>query len=90
LYEKRKELGDSANKLSSGLSKIVDTRVKVEQLSIQLEENKAKAARFQKECEDYLVVLVGQKREADEQAKVIISIIKNVMENKVVDYMFII
>lgn len=90
MYEKRKELGDSANKLSSGLSKIVDTRVKVEQLSIQLEENKAKAARFQKECEDYLVVLVGQKREADEQAKVIISIIKNVMENKVVDYMFII
>ena len=70
LYEKRKELGDSANKLTSGLSKIIDTRVKVEQMSVQLEENKAKAAKFQKECEDYLVVLVGQKREADEQAKV--------------------
>ena len=71
LYEKRKELGDSANKLISGLSKIVETRVKVEEMSKTLEENKSKAAKFQKECEDYLVVLVGQKREADEQAKVI-------------------
>jgi dynein heavy chain len=70
LYEKRKELGDWANKLISGLSKIIDTRTKVEQLSVQIEENKAKAAKFQKECEDYLVVLVSQKREADEQAKV--------------------
>ena len=40
-------------------------------MSKTLEENKSKAAKFQKECEDYLVVLVGQKREADEQAKVI-------------------
>ena len=70
MYEKRKELGDKSNKLTSGLSKIIDTRVKVEEMSIVLEENKAKAAKFQKECEDYLVVLVGQKREADEQAKV--------------------
>lgn len=77
MYEKRKELGDSANKLISGLSKIVETRVKVEEMSKTLEENKSKAAKFQKECEDYLVVLVGQKREADEQAKVI-KIIKNI------------
>lgn len=63
-------MGDWANKLTSGLSKIIDTRIKVEQLSAQIEENKAKAAKFQKECEDYLVVLVTQKREADEQAKV--------------------
>ena len=71
MYEKRKELGDSANKLKSGLDKIVDTRIKVEQMSVKLEENKAKAAQFQKECEDYLVILVSQKREADEQQKVI-------------------
>lgn len=62
-------MGDWASKLTSGLSKIIDTRIKVEQLSVQIEENKAKAAKFQKECEDYLVVLVSQKREADEQAK---------------------
>ena len=58
LYEKRKELGDSANKLKNGLFKITDTRIKVEQMSVQLEANKAKAAQFQKECEDYLVILV--------------------------------
>lgn len=57
------------NKLTSGLSKIVETRVKVEEMTVTLEDNKSKAAKFQKECEDYLVVLVGQKREADEQAK---------------------
>ena len=71
LYEKRKELGDSANKLKNGLFKITDTRIKVEQMSVQLEANKAKAAQFQKECEDYLVILVSQKREADEQQKVL-------------------
>ena len=46
-------------------------------MSVVLEENKAKAAKFQKECEDYLVVLVGQKREADEQAKVKIISLTN-------------
>lgn len=52
------------------MSKIVETRVKVEEMSKILDSDKSKAAKFQKECEDYLVVLVGQKREADEQAKV--------------------
>ena len=40
-------------------------------MSGQIEEKKAKAAQFQKECEDYLVILVSQKREADEQQKVL-------------------
>ena len=86
LYEKRKELGDSANKLKNGLFKITDTRIKVEQMSVQLEANKAKAAQFQKECEDYLVILVSQKREADEQQKVlnlyslIISVLPNLFQ----------
>jgi dynein heavy chain len=70
LYEKRKELGDSANKLISGLAKIVETRIKVESMSVEIEEKKTTAAKFQKECEDYLVILVGKKREADEEAKV--------------------
>ena len=70
LYEKRKELGDAANKLKNGLSKIDETRVKVEAMSVELEEAKTKVAQFQKQCEDYLVVIVQQKREADEQQKV--------------------
>jgi dynein heavy chain, axonemal len=70
LYEKRIDLTNNINKLTSGLSKIIDTRAKVEQMSSGLEESRAKASGFQAECEDYLVVLVKQKREADEQAKV--------------------
>ena len=70
LYEKRKELGDAAKKLRNGLFKIDDTRAKVEVMSVELEEAKTKVAQFQKQCEEYLVVIVQQKREADEQQKV--------------------
>ncbi|KAL4220766.1 Dynein heavy chain 2 [Mactra antiquata] len=69
LFGKKKELGDAANKLRNGLSKIDDTREKVEKMSIELEDAKTKVAQFQKQCEEYLVVIVGQKREADEQQK---------------------
>ena len=39
-------------------------------MSVELEEAKTKVAQFQKQCEEYLVVIVQQKREADEQQKV--------------------
>ncbi len=35
-----------------------------------LQEVRTKVAQFQKQCEEYLVVIVQQKREADEQQKV--------------------
>lgn len=77
MFGKKKELGDAANKLRNGLSKIDDTREKVEKMSIELEDAKTKVAQFQKQCEEYLVVIVGQKREADEQQKVrIISLLR--------------
>ena len=41
----------------------------VESMSIELEEAKTKVAQFQKECEEFLVVIVQQKRDADEQQK---------------------
>lgn len=41
----------------------------VESMSIELEEAKIKVAQFQKECEEFLVVIVQQKRDADEQQK---------------------
>ncbi|KAL8578353.1 Dynein heavy chain 2, axonemal [Nucella lapillus] len=69
LFEKKKELGDAANKLRNGLSKIDDTREKVEKMSVELEDAKVKVAQFQKQCDDYLVIIVQQKREADEQQK---------------------
>lgn len=70
LYEKKKELGDAADKLRNGLSKIDDTREKVQKMSVELEDAKTKVAQFQKQCDDYLLILVQQKRDADEQQKV--------------------
>ena len=70
LFDKKKELGDAASKLKNGLSKIDETREKVEKMSVELEDVKTKVVQFQKQCEEYLVVIVSQKREADEQQKV--------------------
>ena len=44
-------------------------------MSIELEEAKTKVAQFQKQCEEFLVVIVQQKRDADEQQKVTIEIL---------------
>lgn len=42
LAEKRKELGDAADKLRNGLHKIDETSVKVESMSVELEIAKGK------------------------------------------------
>ncbi|XP_032872211.1 dynein heavy chain 2, axonemal [Amblyraja radiata] len=73
LEEKRFEISSQANKLRNGLSKIDETRDKVEVMSVELEEAKVKVAEFQKQCEEYLVIIVQQKREADEQQKTVTS-----------------
>ena len=39
-------------------------------MSVELEEAKVQVAQFQKQCEEFLVVIVQQKRDADEQQKV--------------------
>jgi len=74
LYEKRKELSDAANKLKNGLSKIDETREKVQVMSGELEEARANVTVFQKQCEEFLVIIVQQKRDADEQQKVQLTI----------------
>ncbi|KAM5307672.1 dynein axonemal heavy chain 2 [Glossophaga mutica] len=71
LAEKRQELLDQATKLRTGLFKIDETREKVEVMSLELEDAKKKVAEFQKQCEEYLVIIVQQKREADEQQKAV-------------------
>uniref|UniRef100_F6YZ23 Dynein axonemal heavy chain 2 n=1 Tax=Monodelphis domestica TaxID=13616 RepID=F6YZ23_MONDO len=71
LAEKKQELLDQANKLRTGLFKIDETRQKVQVMSLELEEAKQKVAEFQKQCEEYLVIIVQQKREADEQQKAV-------------------
>ena len=71
LNEKRKELGDAADKLRNGLGKLVDTKKKVELMSVELEQMKIQLATSQKECDEYLVVIVQQKRDAEEQEKTV-------------------
>jgi dynein heavy chain len=48
---------------------ILFVQKKVEEMSVQLEETKRMAAKLQKECEEYLVVIVQQRQEANDQAK---------------------
>ena len=69
LAEKREEIGSQVKKLRNGLFKIDDTREKVEKMSAELEIAKVKVAEFKKQCEEYLVTLVQQKKSADEQQK---------------------
>ncbi|XP_073510575.1 dynein axonemal heavy chain 2 isoform X2 [Phyllobates terribilis] len=71
LNEKRAELGEKASKLRNGLFKIDETREKVEKMSEQLAIARSKVAEFQKQCEEYLVIIVQQRREADEQQKAV-------------------
>lgn len=69
LKEKKRDIGNAAGKLKNGLSKLDDTRKSVEKISVELEVAKKQVVQYQKQCEDYLVIIVQQKREADEQAK---------------------
>ncbi|KAI5104428.1 dynein heavy chain 2, axonemal isoform X1 [Silurus meridionalis] len=71
LAEKRSEFGEQVSKLRNGLFKIDETRSKVEAMSVELEDAKKRVAEFQEQCEEYLVVIVQQKREADEQQKAV-------------------
>lgn len=68
LKEKRDEIATQANKLRSGVWKIEDCRQKVEIMSVELEEAQTKVAEFQVQCDEYLVIIVAQRKEADEQA----------------------
>ncbi|KAJ1520022.1 hypothetical protein ONE63_004252 [Megalurothrips usitatus] len=69
LQKKRKELSDASNKLRNGLSKIDETREKVQVMSVELEDAQTQVIEFQKECEDYLLKIATQQREADIQQK---------------------
>lgn len=67
LQKKRDEVAADANKLRNGLWKIDDCRSKVQTMSVELEEAQVKVAEFQQQCDEYLVIIVAQKKQADEQ-----------------------
>jgi dynein heavy chain len=71
LAEKTKEVSDSKNKLVNGLSKLTESQEQVKVMSVQLEEKTKVVAQSQKDCEEMLVVIVSEKRTADEQQKMV-------------------
>ncbi|KAI4461456.1 dynein heavy chain [Holotrichia oblita] len=84
LAEKRQEISSEANKLRSGLWKIDDCRAKVETMSIELEEAKVKVMEFTQQCDEYMVIIMNQKKEADEQAKEVAETSIRIGEEEVV------
>jgi len=71
LREKRRFVGDLRNKLVGGLTKLSDTAVQVSEMSVELELKKKVVAKAQTECEELLVVIVQEKRQVDEQQKIV-------------------
>jgi dynein heavy chain len=71
LAEKRSELGDQRFKLSNGLQKLEESKEQVEVMSVALEKKKIVVASSQKECEELLVIIVSERRIADEQKKTV-------------------
>ncbi|RQM24639.1 hypothetical protein B5M09_005107 [Aphanomyces astaci] len=62
-------IADSRDKLKNGLAKLEESRAQVEQMSIQLEQRKIIVAQKNKDCSDLLVIIVSERRVADEQRK---------------------
>jgi len=69
LFEKRNELGESSSKLQNGLAKLEESRVQVEDMSVDLAKKQEVVEQAQKDCEELLVVIVSERRVADEQKK---------------------
>lgn len=82
LDDKRKEFGDAVTKLKNGLDKLIDTRKKVEAMTIELQDTRIKLTSFQKQCDEYLVVIVQQKRDAEEQEKTVIARSEKIAEEE--------
>ncbi|KAI4493628.1 hypothetical protein M0804_001804 [Polistes exclamans] len=71
LIEKRKELANQANKLRGGVFKIDDTQAKVNEMAAELEVTQEQVQKSTKECEEFLVTIVNQRRDADEAQKMV-------------------
>ncbi|XP_012280984.2 dynein heavy chain 2, axonemal [Orussus abietinus] len=71
LSEKRQELADQAKKLRNGLFKIDDTREKVNEMAAELEVTQEQVHQSTRECEEFLITIVNQRRDADETQKMV-------------------
>ena len=71
LLEKTKEIGGKRDKLRGGLTKLDETGVQVEEMSVIAEEKRVSVAQAKVDCEELLVVIVQDKRAADEQERLV-------------------
>ncbi|KAF4711294.1 hypothetical protein FOZ63_000413, partial [Perkinsus olseni] len=71
LREKGEAIGGSADKLRNGLSKLMEARTQVEEMSVVLEKNQEVVSRKQNECRELMVVIVEKRANAAEQEKVV-------------------
>jgi len=83
IQEKLTEIGDSRAKLSGGLTKLEEGKIQVETMSVELEAKKIIVAKSQKDCEDLLVVIVSERRSADERKKQVESQAERIMKEEV-------
>ncbi|CAL7938030.1 unnamed protein product [Xylocopa violacea] len=82
LAEKRQDLAEQANKLRNGLSKIDDTRVKVNEMAAELEITQEQVHKSTRECEEFLVTIVNQRRDADETQKTVVARSERITEEQ--------
>ncbi|XP_046821789.1 dynein axonemal heavy chain 2 [Vespa crabro] len=71
MNKKRQNLADQANKLRGGIFKIDDTQAKVNEMAAELEITQEQVQTSTRECEEFLVTIVNQRRDADDAQKMV-------------------
>jgi len=69
LKERRTEIGSQITKLRNGLSKLDDARKEVEEMTVESESKRAEVSKQQKICEDLVISMTKEQRQADESQK---------------------
>jgi len=67
LTVKRKEVNNQRTKLRNGLSKLDEAKVQVEKMSAESEIKRAEVSKQQKVCEDLMINIAKERKNADEQ-----------------------
>ncbi|TPX53528.1 hypothetical protein SeMB42_g00716 [Synchytrium endobioticum] len=67
----RQRISTAVDKLKNGLNKLDETRKAVEVITVESAATKRHIAEFSRQCEQTLVTIVSNSREADETAKVV-------------------
>lgn len=69
LENRRRKVAEQANKLNGGLTKINETKDKVNDMAVELEVTQRQVLKATEDCEEYLLTIVTQKRDADDTQK---------------------